>query len=280
MLKSQYVILTISVLAVIALAFLPKVVVNDEDRMLQKQETSSEGASSSNGQVQPHGASLDAESQKELEELKATLSAAQDYKEALDATNRISSLFGLYGRYDSAAYYYAQLADKQGAEEAKFNAGKMFYEAMMVSLSAEEMQANASQVQKYLSGLVNNGTYQSDAKVMLGMTYMQTENPMQGVMMLREVLNENPEHKGALLNLGLLSMQSGQMDKAVERFEKLKSLDINDTKARFYLGIAYFETNQPDKALIELNFAKENSTDPQVLSTVEGLLGQLATTSR
>ena len=44
---------------------------------------------------------------------------------------------------------------------------------------------------------------------------------MQGIMMLREVLEEDPKNELALFNMGMLSIQSGQYDKAVERLVEL-----------------------------------------------------------
>jgi len=94
------------------------------------------------------------------------------------------------------------------------------------------------------------------------MTYVTTTNPMQGIAMLREVLEENPNHIKATENLGLLSIQSRQYDKAVVRFEKLVQLTPNDVSAHLYLGVSYKETGAKEKARKELEFVFDNATDP------------------
>jgi Flp pilus assembly protein TadD len=43
----------------------------------------------------------------------------------------------------------------------------------------------------------------------------------QGIFKLRDVLKKDPENVKALYHMGLLSIESGQFDKAIERFEKL-----------------------------------------------------------
>ena len=48
------------------------------------------------------------------------------------------------------------------------------------------------------------------------------EQPMRGIMMLREVLDQESSNKPALLALGLFSIQSGQLDKAADRFTSIK----------------------------------------------------------
>lgn len=43
----------------------------------------------------------------------------------------------------------------------------------------------------------------------------------QGIFKLRDVLKQDPDNVRALYHMGLLSIESGQFDKAIERFEKL-----------------------------------------------------------
>ena len=60
-----------------------------------------------------------------------------------------------------------------------------------------------------------------DAKTDLGICYAEgTTTPMQGIMLLREVVEKNPG-ANAQFNLGILSVRSGQYDKALERFSKV-----------------------------------------------------------
>ena len=56
------------------------------------------------------------------------------------------------------------------------------------------------------------------------MTYLSSASPMQGITMLREVLAEIRKMNLALFNMGMLSIQSGQYDRAVERLDELVRL--------------------------------------------------------
>lgn len=64
------------------------------------------------------------------------------------------------------------------------------------------------------------------------------ENPMQGILLLQEVLREDSTNARAHWHMAMFSIQSGQIDKAVERFEKvLKYGDKQEYKeAYFWLG--------------------------------------------
>ncbi len=43
----------------------------------------------------------------------------------------------------------------------------------------------------------------------------------EGIMKLRAVLEQDPDNETAILQMGLLSLESGQIEKAAKRFEKL-----------------------------------------------------------
>ena len=77
---------------------------------------------------------------------------------------------------------------------------------------------------------------------------------MQGITMLREVLAEDPKNESALFNMGMLSIQSGQYEKAVERLEELVKINPNHTQGHLLLGIALMNTG--DKARARHNLKK------------------------
>ena len=115
-----------------------------------------------------------------------------------------------------------------------------------------------------------------DAKTDLGVCYAEgTGNQMQGILMLREVVKENPEHENAQFNLGILSVRSGQMEKAAERFEKVLSINPKRLEARYILGQTYMKLGNNEKALLNLEQVKKESSDPQLIEEVNSLISQI-----
>ncbi|MBP7821967.1 MAG: tetratricopeptide repeat protein, partial [Saprospiraceae bacterium] len=51
------------------------------------------------------------------------------------------------------------------------------------------------------------------------------DNPMKGILMLRELADKYPNNIGVLVALGRLAIQTGQYDKAKGRLEKAESID-------------------------------------------------------
>jgi cytochrome c-type biogenesis protein CcmH/NrfG len=70
---------------------------------------------------------------------------------------------------------------------------------------------------------------------------------MQGIMMLREIAESDPSHVKSQLNLGLLSVQSKQFDKALARFEKVLQLNPNHIEAAYYKGVTLVELEKLKK---------------------------------
>jgi outer membrane protein len=77
----------------------------------------------------------------------------------------------------------------------------------------------------------------------------QGAEPMRGIMMLREILEENPDNEEAHYYLGLFSIQSGQYEKAIERFTKVLEINSSNIDALYQLGFAFLQTGQRENAL-------------------------------
>ncbi|PIY12125.1 MAG: hypothetical protein COZ18_02800 [Flexibacter sp. CG_4_10_14_3_um_filter_32_15] len=164
--------------------------------------------------------------------------------------------------FDSAAYYLAIEAEENPTLGHNLAAADAYYEASVFAIHPAKASAASAKAQKYYELVLKEDPKNTDVKAQLAMTYVTTTNPMQGIAMLREVLEENPNHIKATENLGLLSIQSRQYDKAVVRFEKLVQLTPNDVSAHLYLGVSYKETGAKEKARKELEFVFDNATDP------------------
>jgi len=66
-----------------------------------------------------------------------------------------------------------------------------------------------------------------DSKINLALTYVEApleDNPMKGILMLVGLNKEHPENTAVLMQLGRLSLKTGQLDKAVARLTKVIEL--------------------------------------------------------
>jgi tetratricopeptide (TPR) repeat protein len=64
-------------------------------------------------------------------------------------------------------------------------------------------------------------------------------NPMEGITLLREMVAEDSTNADAHYYLGLFSVKSGQLDKAIARFEKVVGLRPDDIKYQVEVGYQF-----------------------------------------
>jgi tetratricopeptide (TPR) repeat protein len=112
-----------------------------------------------------------------------------------------------------------------------------------------------------------------DAKTDLGACYAEgTAEPMKGITLLREVVAKNPEHEMAQYNLGMLSVKSGQVDKAIERFTKVLSINPQRSEMHFFLGQIYASKGETAKAITEYELFRTSTSDPEAAKEVKKII--------
>jgi tetratricopeptide (TPR) repeat protein len=112
-----------------------------------------------------------------------------------------------------------------------------------------------------------------DAKTDLGACYAEgTAEPMKGITLLREVVTKNPEHEMAQYNLGMLSVKSGQVDKAIERFTKVLSINPQRSEMHFFLGQIYASKGETAKAITEYELFQTSTSDPEAAKEVKKII--------
>jgi len=119
-----------------------------------------------------------------------------------------------------------------------------------------------------------------DAQTAIGVAYVEGasvlgEMPMKGIGILKEVLNKDPENINALTNLGYFAIQSGQFEKAIERFNKVLSIEPKNAEAFLYLTDAYLSQGDEKKGLETLRRYKSLLDDPHLISQVDQYIEEI-----
>jgi len=100
--------------------------------------------------------------------------------------------------------------------------------------------------------------------------------PMKGIQMLRDVLAEDPNHIGAIRQLGFLSMRTGQFDKAIGRFERLLEINPDESQAYFLLGEAYEGLGDKENAVKAYQSFVDKTKNEEAKKTVETRIKELS----
>jgi len=146
-------------------------------------------------------------------------------------------------------------------------AGDNYFKAFRLSKNQSSAMLEGA-VNAYEQAVAMDPDY-LDAKTALGVAYVEGaailgEMPMKGIGILREVLNIDPENVNAITNLGYFAIQSGQYDKAIERFEQVLALDPNNAEAYLYLADVNLSQGDNEKGIEHLEKYRDLMNDPIV----------------
>jgi len=92
--------------------------------------------------------------------------------------------------------------------------------------------------------------------------------PMEGITLLLEVIQEDPNNAEALYYLGDFSMKTGQFKKAISRFEVLTKVQPKNDRFWYLLAQSYEMNKNSEKAVIAYNEFLKYGTDDIIIQTV------------
>lgn len=173
---------------------------------------------------------------------------AENQEKRFIFADSLAKAYKTVGKLDSLAKYLEVRALEVPSQENFIIAGDGYYEAFNFAVDQAKRKYIADKVQQYYKSVLEEDASLLDIQSKLAMTYVAGSNPMQGIMMLREVLEKDPENTLAIYNLGVLAITSGQIDKALERFEHLKQLEPEKPEAHFYIGYCLYELGKKAEA--------------------------------
>lgn len=188
----------------------------------------------------------------------------------------IASVWDEMKLFALSAYYFEQKATVDQSEKTYLNAAYRYFDAMKqaVDTSVKNMMTQKA-IHAYNKVLeLNPGNL--NAKSDLGVLYAEgTNEPMKGITLLREVVAENPDHEMAQMNLGFLSFKSNQYEKAIERFDKVLSINPARIDMHIYKAQTYQQLNQNDKAIAELELFIASSDSKEMVAEAVKLIEEL-----
>jgi tetratricopeptide (TPR) repeat protein len=172
-----------------------------------------------------------------------------------------------------SSYYFGRQADASPSEKHVLIAASRYFDAYKAETEEGEKKLLMKRSMAYYEKALGLNPENLDARCDLGVLYAEgSSEPMKGITMLREVIEKNPGHENAQFNLGILSVKSGQIQKAIERFEKV--IEINPQNYDAYLFTSQIHLDQKDtlKAVEVLKNLKKIAADPRIVRDVDKLI--------
>jgi tetratricopeptide (TPR) repeat protein len=183
-----------------------------------------------------------------------------------------------------AAFYYQAAARKENSFGDWLNAGQRFNDAYKGTQDTSVQPAFVQNAIEAFKNAVKLKPTDLDAKTGLGVAYVnQTSSgiadpdggsPMQGIMLLLDVVKQDPNNRSANLSLGLFAMKSGQFDKAVNRFKNMIA-QKPEVEPYFYLAESYKQLGMKKEAIDAYQKCKDMIPDPIVGQKIDQYIKEL-----
>ena len=175
-----------------------------------------------------------------------------------------------------SASYFEEKAHSDNSEKSFINAAYRYFDGFKMAQDSLQRSYFVSKAIENYTKVLELNPKNLDAKTDLGICYAEgTSNPMQGIMMLREVVKENPNHENAQLNLGFLSIKSGQYEKAIDRLNIVFKINPARIDAYIFLGQTYFQMGKKEKAIESFEKFKSLSNDDKMIAEVSAYIAEI-----
>lgn len=166
-------------------------------------------------------------------------------QDSTDFLKQLSSAWHSANHDEIAAWYAEQVADIEKTEEAWSIAGANYYLAMTQNTEPQIRDFCMQRAVNAFQNAISIDPSKIENKINLALCYTENppqDNPMKGILLLRDLDQENPENILVNLQLARLAIKTGQFDKAIVRLETVLSKEPDNRKAICLLADAYKET--------------------------------------
>ena len=180
------------------------------------------------------------------------LAAIRDSSRMAAVFIRLSQIWERNNNRSVSTYYLAKSAKLENSEKKLTFAGQIFLQLMESEGDAAVQLWEAAEAVSCLEQSLKLNPGNEETKLALATGYIEgTGEPMRGVQILLAINREKPNDVPALMLLGRMAIRSGQVDKAIGRFETILKVEPENQEAMYFLAQA-FEAKGDKKKAIEL----------------------------
>lgn len=177
---------------------------------------------------------------------------------------------------DVAAFYTEKKAEITKTAEAWFKAGERYYYAVRFLKQPEQMEAVYQQAMICFEKGLEKEPNNIDARIKLASCYVDgTADPMKGIGMLRDIEKTDSNNVDLQLAFAAFSSKSGQLDKAVKRFEKVIQLKPDYLEAYLYLADAHEQLGNKQKTIETLQKYSDLVPDKETKNEIKKYIDKL-----
>jgi tetratricopeptide (TPR) repeat protein len=188
----------------------------------------------------------------EIQPLESALQTANTSPtQQADALKKVSGAFHRFGQEAAAAHFAEQVAELEKTEAAWAIAGGNYFLAIKQTQDKSLRDFCTQRAVAAFQNAASLNPKQLEHKINLALCYTENplpDNPMKGILLLRELDAANPDNTAINLQLARLAIKTGQFEKAIVRLEKVLAREPNLAQANCLAADAYTGAGNAAKA--------------------------------
>ncbi len=176
------------------------------------------------------------------------------------------------------AYYITESAKLENSEKSLTFAAHFLLDGVRSQEDHNLKDWLALQAKELFEKALTVNPANDSSKVGLGSCYLFghiSETPMQGITMIREVAERDPNNMYAQMMLGIGGMISGQLDKAIERFTTVVKKQPGNPEAVVMLAEAYERSGDKANAIRWYDESKKIIGNEEILREIDRRIADL-----
>lgn len=197
----------------------------------------------------------------------------------LQSTKKYDSLVLFWDqlkRPDLSAHFSELKAKATSNFENWLSTGKRYYNACQFTQDQSELPVLYQCALRCFNNALLKNPNSIDAKIMKGSCLVEgAGNPMDGIAMLKEIEKTDSNNVQLQLTFAFFSIKSGQLDKAVQRFNKVLIADSTYIEAYLHLADVYEQLNKPEETIRMLNKYLVRTNDETSKTEINKYIEQL-----
>jgi len=177
-----------------------------------------------------------------------------------------------------SAYYTAEAAKLENIEKNLTFAAHLFLDNLRGQSDVQLKSWMATRARELFEKILELNPGNDSAKVGLGSCYIfggMGPNPMQGILMIREVAERDPHNMYAQMMLGIGGVMTGQFDKAIDRFKKVIDHQPGNLEAILNLAEAYEQKGDKGSAIQWYERSKQLIKNPEIQKELDARINSL-----
>jgi tetratricopeptide (TPR) repeat protein len=155
-------------------------------------------------------------------------------------------------QHELGLYYHAEAAKLENSEKSLTFAAHLLLDELMTEGNPSLQNWLGLQSKALFEKALEMNPSNDSSRIGLGACYMfgnVSDNPMEGILQVRQIAQKDPNNMYAQMMLGLGGMKSGQYDKAIERFLTVVKGQPGNLEAMFHLAEAYEQKGDKANAI-------------------------------